>query len=111
VAHDPISPPVLLSSAVLRLLVAIDRHRKLEAVIFVIGNHRIVRQTDITDWDCRDRLRSQASGTARGNFSDSLIRDVHEKANGLSRFEPEITRNESLTISVDEVAGDVLPQG
>ena len=70
-----------------------------------------MRQIDVANRHCRYRLRTQPGGQISRHFRHGLIRNVHQKANGLSWLQPEVARDETVPVRIDEVARYVFPQG
>src|SRR4051812_17116586 len=70
-----------------------------------------MRQIDVTNGHCRDRLRTQPGSEISRHLRHGLIRDVHQKADGLPWLQPEVPRDETVPVRIDEVARYVFPQG
>src|SRR6202166_4848712 len=70
-----------------------------------------MRQIDVANRHCRYRLRTQPSSQISRHFRHGLIRNVHQKPNGLPWLQPEVARNETVPVRIDEVARYIFPQG
>src|ERR1019366_3640799 len=70
-----------------------------------------MRQIDIADRHCRNRLRTQPGGQVSRHLRHRLIRNIHQKANGLPWLQPEVARDETVPVRIDQVARYVFPQG
>src|ERR1017187_7012452 len=70
-----------------------------------------MRQIDVANRHCRYRLRTQPGSQISRHFRHGLIRNIHQKANGLSWLQPEVARDETVPVRIDQVARYVFPQG
>jgi hypothetical protein len=107
-ADNAIFPKILFATAVMSLLVTVDGHSKLKPVVFVVGDLRVVRKSNVADGNGGDSLRSQPSRKDSFHLRHRFVRNVNLKTHGLQRLKPKVSWDEAVTVCIDQVTGDVL---
>ena len=107
--HGLRPPMKRLAAGVKFLLISVNRHRHLEAVVFVIGNMRVVRQVHVTDGNRREQLRSHCAA-ALVCLANGFVYRIDLKTDRHFRFKMEVARQKSMPVGVDEISRNVFAQ-